>query len=313
MVLPIIAGLAIIGGILFFSKGGLSQFSAFAESVTKTTTQMKQGTAVIPELQTGVGTVPISSGSQKTVRSIEIETILRTDVANKRKFSPMADKPPIQVFFNNPKEGGVLASQQGQIVGANLSIESGQEFGKGDFGLNQQEIDNIRSKEFTDQEKQDIANLTLRFNRKSISAQAVSDSPEVIILKKREQEAIARKVLASQGGTFSSSSGAVTRGGFVILGKGGLNASANFALGGKTLEEFNKDQQNKAEIELKKAENAILRQQRNETGEQIISTIKKSGLNQKQFLREFAGVNLIGGNQLNARALAKLREKGITI
>ncbi|MCH8328853.1 MAG: hypothetical protein IIB81_00495 [Nanoarchaeota archaeon] len=45
----------------------------------------------------------------------------------------MADKPPIQTIFNNPREGGVLATQKGQIVGANLSIQSGQQFGTGQF------------------------------------------------------------------------------------------------------------------------------------------------------------------------------------
>lgn len=310
MVAPIIAGLAVIAGILFFAKGGLEQFKAFAD-VGQTTTQQKQGTSVTPELQTGEGTVPIASGSQKTVSSITRENITRTNVVDKRKFAPLADQPPIQTVFNNPKEGGVLATQKGQIVGANLSVQSGQEFGTGQFGLNQSEVAEIRKRDFTDQEKQDIANLTIRFNRKSVSAQKVSDSPEEIVFKKREQEAIAKKVLGSRN--FVRSGGQVTRTGFVIEEKGGLFGKTNFALGGKTPAEFEQQQKDKAEIEAKQRENAILRQQRAETGEQILSTIKKSGLNQKQFLREFAGVNLIGGNQLNAQALAKLRERGITI
>ena len=310
MVNPIILLAGIAGVIIFFSRGGFEQFQAFAESVP-TPTMKKNGTQVIPTLQSGEGSVPIASGSQRTVESIEVETILRTNVADKRKFSPLSDKPRIQTVFNNPREGGVLASQQGTIVGANLSIEKGQQFGTGDFGLNQDEISRIRSRDFTDQEKQDIANLTLRFNRKSISSQQVSDAPEEIIMKKREQEAIARKVLASTGGRQVFSGGVVTRGGFEIEQKGGLFGKANFALGGVTPETFEQQQRDKARQESKLMENRILRQQRQESGEQLLSTIKKSGLNQKQFLRQ-QGIALRGGD-LNPQALARLKERGIII
>jgi len=294
----------------FFARGGLEQFQAFAESVTSDEDR-KKGTTVIPTRQTGKGSIPIASGSQRTVDSIEVETILRSNVADKRKFSPMAEKPPIKVIFDNPRAGGNLDTQTGQIVGANLSVQKGQEFGTGQFGLNQKEVSEIRSRDFTDQEKQDIANLQLRFDRKTVSAQKVSDAPEEIIFKKREQEQIARNRLVAsraQGGfgaNFTFSKGAVTRGGFVISGKGGLFGSADFALGGKSLEEFNADQQAKALVEVKQAENAILRQQRIESGEQVIQTIAKSGLNQKEFLRQ-AGFNL-QGSDLSALALGKIQ------
>jgi len=306
MVAPIILAGGIIAGIIFFSRGGLEQFQAFAETVTSKDDREK-GTSVIPTLQTGAGSVPIASGSQRTVNSIESKNIIRTNVADKRKFAPLGEQPPIQTVFNNPREGGVLATQTGQIVGANLSIQSGQQFGTAQFGLDQDEISRIRADDFTDQEKQDIANLTLRFNRKSASAQKVSDAPEEIVFKKREQEAIARKVLASQGGSFTFSGGVRTRSGNVIDVKGGLFGKENFALGGKTPAEFEQQQKEKAEIEFKLQENKVLRKQRIETGEQIISTIKKSGLNQKQFFQE-RGIALRGGNTLNAIALAKVQQ-----
>ena len=158
-----------------------------------------------------------------------------------------------------------------------------------------------------DQEKQDIANLTSRFNRKSISSQRVSDSPEEIIMKKREQELIAKKVLGEQN--FVRSGGVFTRGGNFIEEKGGLFGKANFALGGKTREEFARQQAERAGVEMKIAQNKILNQQRITSGEQIQSTIAKSGLNQKQFLQQ-AGINLNTGD-LNPKALARLREKGL--
>jgi len=307
LVNPLVFAGVIGGAVIFFSKGGLEQFNAFADSVVKTTTQRKEGTQVVPELQSGMGTVPIASGSQRTVQSLNVETILRTDVANKRKFTPMADKPPIQLVFNNPKEGGVLATQKGQIVGSNLSIQSGQEFGKGQFGLSQVEVTAIRKQDFTDQEKQDIANLTLRFNRKSASSRKVSDAPEEVIMKKREQEAIAKKVLGEQN--FVRSGGVFTSGGSFIESKGGLFGKSNFALGGKTPAEFEQQQKEKAIQVQKIRENKILNQQRIETGEQIVQTIKKSGLNTKQFLRQ-SGINLNTAN-ISPKALARLRERGL--
>jgi len=299
--------LALGAGIVFFAKGGLSQFKAFAESVVSDEDKQK-GTTVIPTLQSGKGSVPIASGSQRTVDSLEIETIIRTDIANKRKFSPLADKPQIQTIFNNPKEGGVLATQKGQIVGANLSIQSGQQFGTAQFGLSADEISKIRSEDFTDQELQDISNLTLRFNRKSASAQKVSDAPEEIIFKKREQEAIARKVLISQGGSFTFSGGQRTRSGNIIDIKGGLFGKTNFALGGVTPETFAQQQADKAEIEAKQRENLVLRTQRIESGEQLISTIAKSSLTQKQFFRE-RGIALRGAGLLSALTLGKILER----
>jgi len=201
------------GAVAFFSAGGINKVRAFAETIP-TTTDKKLGTTVVPTLQSGSGTVPIASGSSRTVNSLVTTEVLRTSIAQKRKFSPSADKEPIKTIFNNPKEGGVLDSQIGQIVGSNTSIEKTTKFGQGKFGLSEQEITAIRSKEFTDQEKQDIANLTLRFNRKTISAQKVSDQPEEIIFKKREQEALAKKLIRDQLGAGS----------FVI--EGGLSIGA---------------------------------------------------------------------------------------
>jgi len=331
MVAPIILAGGLIAGIIFFARGGLEQFQAFAESVV-TTEDKQKGTQVIPTLQSGKGSVPLASGSTRTINSIESENILRTNVADKRKFAPLGEQPPIQTFFNNPKEGGVLASQRGQIVGANLSIQSGQQFGNAQFGLNQNEINEIRGKDFTDQELQDIANLQARFNRKSASAQRVSDSPEEIVLKKREQEAIAIKVLGGltkqnfpvsgvragiqvEGIKFGQAEIDFTRinrgltpRGFSLGGgdpKGGFRANPAFALGGITPEEFTRQRIEKEEIFAKQIENKILQEQRKESGEQVITTIKKSGLNQKQFFAE-RGFNIIGGNQLSALAIGKL-------
>jgi len=311
--LVLIALLAILGGgVAFFSAGGIEKVRAFADKAIQTTTEKKMGTANPDTLQSGKGTVPISSGSRRTVLDIERKDILRIDVAGKRKFTPFADREMIQTFFNNPREGGVLASQVGQIVGANLSLSKQTQFGQGQFGLTVSEVTRIRKTGFTDQELQDIANLTTRFQRKSVSAQKVSDSPEEIIFKKREQEAIAMKVLEGRfgAGSFTLVGGKVAEeAGLVDRTQRKLFAKPNFIFGGVTEEEFLKRQsevkEKFARIEVAETE-AV---QREAIGQTILSQISVTGQSQTDFLLS-RGIGLRGGD-LNAKALARLRERGL--
>ena len=83
----------------------------------------------------------------------------------------------------------------------------------------------------------------------------------------------------------------------------------NFALGGKTPAEFQAQQEEKVLQTAKIAQNKLLQEQRQKSGQMILSTIAKSSLTQSQFLRN-KGINLQGGN-LNAKAIARLRERGL--
>jgi len=302
------------GAIAFFSAGGVQNVKAIAQNL-KTSTEMKRGTTVVPTIESGKGTVPIASGSQRTVGSLISSNVLRTSVAQKRKFSPQADKEPIQTVFNNPKQGGVLDSQIGQIVGSNLSISRTTDFGTGKFGLTQKEITTIRSREFTDQEKQDIANLTLRFNRKSVSAQKVSDSPEELIFKKREQEALAKKLIQNQlgAGSFTTVEQKFTPAGFSLTGgkptQEKLFAKPNFIFGGVSEEVFLSQRREKAEEFARIQEVQRLQKERTEKGEVILAGISASGETQREFLLS-RGIAL-RGSSLNARALARLQERGL--
>lgn len=302
------------GALAFFSAGGVKRVQAFAESIP-TTTDMKTGTSVIPTIESGEGTVPIASGSQRTVNDIEVQTVVRTNVVNKHKFSPFAEQPPIQTIFNNPKQGGNLSQQRGTIVGTNLSLTKTSQFGTGKFGLSEQEITTIRSQDFTDQERQDIANLTLRFNRKTVSAQKVSDSPEEIIFKKREQEALAKRLLeANLGvGSFTTVPETFTPAGFSLTGgkptQAKLFAKPNFIFGGVSEEVFLEQRREKAEEFARIQENARLQQERQRRGEVIEIGIAQSGETQREFLLS-RGIKLTG-SALNAKALARLQEKGL--
>jgi len=307
--------LVAVGALLiFFSAGGLSSIRAFAEK-TPTTIDKKTGTIVTPSLQSGAGTVPIASGSSRTINDIAQQNILRTTVADKRKFSPQADKEPIRTFFNNPKQGGNLDSQIGQIVGSNLSISKSTSFGQGQFTLSQAEITQLRNKEFTDQEKQDVANLTLRFNRKSVSAQKVSDSPEEIVFKKREQEALAKKLIRNQlgAGSFTTVEQKFTPRGFSLTGgkptQEKLFAKPNFIFGGVSEEVFLQQRREKLETLSRVQEVARQQKERQEKGEVLLAGISASGQTQREFLLG-RGIAL-RGSALNARALAKLQEQGL--
>jgi len=309
----LILSLLAVGGTLFFGMGGVEKVKQLAKA-RPTTTDMKKGDLTVDTLQSGKGSIPISAGSQKTVEDIEAQDILRTNITAKQKFNPEADKPSIQTVFNNPKQGGVLASQVGQIVGANLSGDFG--FGQGDkFVLNPLEIQNIRGTKFTEQEKQDIANLRIRFDRKSVSAQKVSDQPEEIIFKKREQENIAKKVLQDKfgKGAFTTVKEVFTPRGFSLTGgkptQQKLFAKANFIFGGVSEKEFFRQ---RAEKELEFArieENRRMAQEQIATGKAISSFIASTGQTQKQFLLS-KGIAL-RGSALNERALAKLQARGL--
>lgn len=304
-----------VGATLFFNAGGIKNLKEklkFGDVLPK---DPKKGELSVPLLQSGKGTIPISAGSRKTVTDVEEQDVLRTTITSKRKFDPSADKPKIQTVFNNPKQGGVLASQVGQIVGRNLSIEKQVEFGKGQFGLNVLEIQTIRGAKFTEQEIQDIANLRIRFDRKSVSAQKVSDQPEEIILKKREQEAISKKVLQSKfgAGAFTTVKEVFTPSGFSLTGgkptQEKLFAKPNFIFGGISESEFLRQRAEKADEFARLQENKRLAEQQIETGKAISSMIVSTGLTQKEFLLT-RGIGL-RGSALNERALAKLQARGL--
>lgn len=314
MVLLSILLLMTVGGTLFFGTGGIKNIKEKLKIGEASPVDQEKGDLTVPTLQSGKGTVPISSGSRRTVENVEQQDILRTTITAKQKFNPEADKPKIQTVFNNPKQGGVLAGQVGQIVGANLSSEF--KFGQGtQFVLNPLEIQNIRGARFTEQEKQDIANLRIRFDRKSVSAQKVSDQPEEIILKKREQEAIAKKVLQSKfgAGAFTTVKEVFTPSGFSLTGgkptQQKLFAKPNFIFGGVSEAEFLEQRAEKADERARLEENKRLAEQQIETGRAISSMIVSTGLTQKEFLLT-RGIAL-RGSALNERALAKLQARGL--
>ena len=297
MVSPVVILIALGAGVVALTKvGSLTQAFGFSGSDLVGENQQDQSGEVTTPREQNNPTIPIPEGSQVTVGNIQAQQILRTDIVSKQKLNQTNSKPTIQTVFNNKQD-----NQSGFVVTSNSSLKNTV------LGLNAKQVKQIRAQPFTKQEQQDIINLTARFNRKSTSSQKVSSSPQEIIFRKREQEAIARSIIG--GSNFVTSSGGVTRGGSIILSKGGLFGKSNFALGGKTLAEFSEQQSQKALINKKQAENKILNEQRERTGNQILSTIQKSGMNQKQFLLS-AGIALRGQN-LNAKAIAKLRERGL--
>jgi len=196
-----------------------------------------------------------------------------------------------------------------------LSQSKTTSFGQGQFGLNQKEVTKLRGQSFTEQEKQDISRLRLRFERKSVSAQKVSDDPEEIIFKKREQEAIAKKVLESQvgAGSFVTVEQAFTPAGFSLTGgkptQQKLFAKPNFIFGGVSEQEFQTQRREKNEQLARISEVQRQQKERSEKGEVLLAGISASGSTQREFLMQ-RGIALRGSN-LNARALARLQERGL--
>lgn len=304
MVNPVVA---LIGaGLLLFAftrVGGVQgAFATLGSDLVGGEQKAKQGEVTVDNLQNNP-TIPTKQGSQTTIATIRGAEIIRTDIASKRKFDQGSSKPMIKTTFFDLKSGGSdpqIGTTKTTNVSANFS--NGAQFGT----LTSKQVGDIRAQPFTDQELIDIDNLTARLSRKSDATKKLKDTPEEVIFKKREQEALAKQVLG--GSNFVFSGGQSTRSGNVIETKGGLFGKSNFALGGVTPEQFRIQQEEKQAIATKQAQNALLSIQREKTGQQILQTIQKSGKNQKDFLRG-AGISLNGGD-LNAKAIAKLQERG---
>jgi len=247
------------------------------------TAQAKQsGGVVVPDLQENPS-IPIPEGSKTTVAVIASDQIIRTDIVSKQQLNQNALKPKIKTVFNNPRSGG-LTPQAGQIkTSANIS-------GSFEFGLSADQLGIIQAQPFTEQEIKDIEALRIRRNSKTSAVRKLKDKPEVVIQKKRAQEAIAK-------GVFNSAS--VQNPNFAL----GLPSTATI----DDIELAIRQRQSQDAIHVKIAENQALAEQRITTGNQIIDTIKKSGFNQKQFLLN-QGIAL-RGQDLNAKAIAKLNER----
>jgi hypothetical protein len=303
MVSPVVALIA-VGALIF----GLSRVGSLTEAfgisgsdLVGENQQAQQGEVTTDSLQNNPS-IPTKQGSQNTIAVIQSEQILRTDIRSKQKFNQTVAQPQIKTAFFDLKSGG-SDPQIGITVTSNTSSKANSV-----LGLNAKQVQELRAQPFTKQEQIDIANLTTRFNSKSAQVQKFKDSPQEVIFKKREQEAIAKQVLG--GSNFVTSQGGVTRGGTIIPDVTSLFGKANFALGGKTREEFDQQQLDKIAITKKTEENALLRAQAQQSGEQVLQTINKSGFNQKQFLFN-AGINL-QGSDLSAVAIGKLQAKGIS-
>lgn len=286
MVSPIIALLALGGLIVGFVKvGGITGASAdlLGSDFSGKNQTAQSGQVTTPQLQKNPS-IPIPQGSQTTVATIQGAQILRTDVNDKRKLNQNSSKPQIKTVFDDQKSGG-SRPQQGFIPNsANTST--------GIMRLNAERVGSIRAQPFTKQEQQDIKNLQTRFNSKSIAVQNVKDSPEEVVQQKRIQAEVALQ-------SFDSKS--VQNPNFAIgLPSDASQSDIDLAL---------RQRQERDQVLVKVEQNRILGIQREKSGEQILQTINKSGMNQKQFLQG-VGINLNGGN-LNAKAIARLREQGL--
>ncbi len=331
MVSPVVLLIAIGAGVFALARFG-SPFEAFGllgSDLVGENQQDQSGEVTTDRLQANPS-IPIPQGSQGTISVIQSSEILRTDIRSKQKLNQNVSKPMIKTTFFNPNEGG-SEPQAGILTTTNSSLRNTV------LGLNAGARKELRAQPFTKQEQADIVALTARFNRKSASSKKVSDSPQEIIFKKREQAEIARRSLGGdvfvksvinpsgfktgvqvEGLPFGQAEFDITRidrgltaGGFSLGGSkgGGLFANPTFLTGGVSLDVFRQQQIDRIALTLKQRQNAMLNLQREKSGEQLLSTIAKSGLNQKQFLLA-RGIKLNTGN-LSAKALGRLREKGL--
>lgn len=223
-------------------------------------------------------------GSEQTaIKNSVDQQLLISTIAQKRKFKPTITSVP-------GKEGisGIRKVQQ-FAVSANLS-------GGIKGGLTTQQVNDIRAKPFTEQELEDIKKLNARRGKSFGTAKfSLKDSGEEVVFQKRQQEAISKSNLTSRFGS----------GAFF---KGKLFANPKF--GAPSSDPRNLSAAEREEVRQNKIRNARVRIERNVRGQRIQANLDVTGVTQSQAALARGGI-LRGGNTLNARALAKLQEKGL--
>jgi len=211
LVNPLITlGIIGVAAVAFLSLGGVQRASAFIEGVKG---KIGTGKVSVPTSQSGKGDVPIKAGSQAAVSDILSVKASTAPVVERRKFGTgittrekaSADTLRKLTGFSG---SGVAQFSTGQV--AQLTVK---------------ELGDIRTRTLTDVEKSDIKALELRRTRaieRGIKPSLKLRGAE-LVLRKREQEALSKKLLTAKFG------------GQTFVG-GKLFAKAGFASGGLTPE-----------------------------------------------------------------------------
>lgn len=305
MVSAVTIVLVLILGIFFFSKGGIEKAKELAKGVLPRAFAEETSEEVnVDTLQSDLSTVPIREGSKGAVARIQESQIDRTDVRQKRKFNPLIGKPNVKTVFDNPFSGGTRAQR------GTTNFSSGQS-----FSLSESELTQLRSKSFTAQEKRDLEALKLRNTRKIARGTdpRLIQSPEKIIMTKREQALVSRKQIESKfgAGAFVQVGGATTASGasLGITAQAKLFAKPNFEFGGVSRATFEAQQTAKTAQRARIQENQARAAAQTERGREIARVSGLSKQSQKIFLAS-KGINLQGG-ALTQRALGRLAEQGL--
>jgi len=295
MVSIIMITIVALGAVAFLGLGGTDKIKAFGQSFGP---GKKAGTATGSTLERETA----QAGSEGIKTNIQSAVILRGGIQSKRNFQrPQMDVKTVSV---SSSPSGVLPKRT--AIARPVPPGSAQ-LSAGGITLTTNEISELRKKPFSSVEQQDLIRLSARFQRKSAGKQKIGTDPRELIFQKREQELISKKSLGVN--KFVVSGGVRTRGGTLIEQKGGLFGKKNFATGGVSPTVFARQQADKAIID----KNIIANRERGERLESQGQVIQKvaglSAKSQKLFLLS-KGINLTGG-PLNAKALAKLAERGL--
>jgi len=250
---------------------------------------------VVPFLQSGAGgAVPTKPGSALTIERIESSGISRRPIAEKRKF--VAPTQLIQTQFDNP------------IIGGSGAQRGFTQFSTGEsFRPSKSELVDIRKKDLTEREREDLERLIFRFDKKkSIAIQQRTKrfkgtDPRQLILQKREQEALSKKQLIGRfgPGTFTQNISREAFRDFPTLTRGKppqlkLFAKPGFVFGGVSEQVFRQQRAEKGAQEIRIAENRARAEQQRRLGGAVEKVAGLSRESQALFLRS-KGIALRGG------------------
>ena len=265
--------------ISFLGLGGIDRVKAFASGIP----QLKDS---LPTSTKGGSTLETAKNSQKAIESLGTQDIIKTTVTSSRK---------------NQKQFGIISDPSVKDVKL-LSGRGTAQFSTGQITrLSPQQLRDIRSRSLTAQERKDVAALEARRDRaiaRGISPNVKLSGAE-LVLRKRQQEQLSKQLITSKFGKKAFQGGK-------------LFANPDFESGGLTSAIQAERDATQATIQENLRLNAIEKEKQIAEGTQLLKKTGTTAKAQKEFFST-TGVNIIGGNILSARAIAKLAERGIII
>lgn len=179
MVNPAVLVVVAIGLVAFIALDGIKKTTTFIRGV-------QEGSQTIINQRS----TPLRDSTVTETRTEDTENALESVSVVSRSGKTTA-KPSQLTTTSKPNTSIVaLSAKQSGVIAGVSNVSTGER-----IVLSSREVAELRSKPLTAQEQADVAALAARKARKSPSQQLVKTDPLELVLQKREQELVSKKVI----------------------------------------------------------------------------------------------------------------------